>query len=151
MNEYDFLAIDLIAEAFEEHGIGFNRFKTQEQGQLETRFSIKGGPEVAIKYIQLHNRNDIAVRIFRSLSAVPAEKRTRVLEACNALNCKYRFLKFSIDTDGDIEVAYDFLQECADECIGVMAFEICARAKRILDEGFGILMKALYTDEPLDL
>ena len=55
-----------------------------------------------------------------------------------------------MDADGDINVEYDFPVRSGDECIGEMAFEIFVRAMSILDNEYGIFMKALYTDEPLN-
>ena len=151
MNEHQFKAIGLVAEAFEKHGIKFQIYRTSEQGELIASFPIKGGPTVMVKYIVRGDENDIAVRIFGLLSRIPAEKRIRLLEACNAVNREYRFLKFSMDMEGDINVDYDFLQNCADACVGEMAYEICARTINVLNEKYGILAKALYTDEELDL
>ena len=66
------------------------------------------------------------------------------------MNLKVRFLKFVMDADGDINVEYDFPVRSGDECIGEMVFEIFVRAMSILDNEYGIFMKALYTDEPLN-
>lgn len=150
MNEHEFKAIDLVAEAFEKHGAKFRVFKMQEQGELLAGFPVNGGPTVLMKFIVRDDDNDAAARIFGLITKVPAEKRSRVLEACNALNLKVRFLKFVMDADGDINVEYDFPVRSGDECIGEMAFEIFVRAMSILDNEYGIFMKALYIDEPLN-
>lgn len=59
------------------------------------------------------------MRVFGLTSRIPAEKRPQLLEACNALNC-------------------------ADECIGKMACEICARTVNILNDEYNVFMNVLY-------
>ena len=73
------------------------------------------------------------------------------MEACNVLNHKIRYTKFYLDTDGDINVEYDFPMSTPDEGIGEMAFEILVRMMQILDTEYGIFMKALYSDEDLNI
>lgn len=73
------------------------------------------------------------------------------MEACNALNHKIRYVKFYLDTDGDINVEYDFPVHSPDDGIGEMAFEIFVRMMQILDSEYSIFMKALYSDEELDI
>lgn len=60
-------------------------------------------------------------------------------------------MKFYLDTDGDINVEYDFPVHSPDNSIGEMAFEIFVRMMQILDSEYSIFMKALYTEEELDI
>lgn len=73
------------------------------------------------------------------------------MEACNMLNHKIRFMKFCLDAEGNINVEYDFPTHSPDEDIGEMAFEIFVRMMQILDSEYSIFMKALYSDEELDI
>ena len=73
------------------------------------------------------------------------------MDACNVLNHKIRYLKFYLDTDGDINIEYDFPVRCPDDGIGEMAFEIFVRMMQVLDSEYSIFMKALYTEEELDI
>lgn len=150
MSEQRFKAIDLIAEAFEKHELKFRVFKTEEQAELNAGFSVNGGPSVIMKYFIRDEDNDVAARIYGLISKIPQEKRGRILEACNTLNRKIRYLKFDIDVDGDVNVEYDFPLQTADECLGEMAFEIFIRTMNILDNEYGIFMKALYTEAELN-
>lgn len=60
-------------------------------------------------------------------------------------------MKFYIDSDGDINVEYDFPVHSSDECIGEMAFEIFVRTMQILDGEYEFLMKTLYTEDEIDV
>lgn len=150
MSKYEFKAINLIAEAFEKHDAKFRVFNIRGQEELVAGFSVDAGPNVMMKFITRDNDNDVAARIFGLVTKTPKEKRSRVMEACNVLNRKIRFMKFYLDTDGDINVEYDFPVHSSDDCIGEMAFEIFVRTMQILDHEYEIFMKALYTDEELE-
>lgn len=65
----------------------------------------------------------------------------------NEYNNKYRFLKFVLDADNDINVEYDLPVSTGDDCLGEMAFEIFIRTIQILDEGYILFVKALYTSD----
>ena len=71
------------------------------------------------------------------------------MEACNILNCKVRYVKFYVDTDGDINCEYDFPGKITDECIAEIALEILIRSMHIMNGEYHIFMKALYTNESL--
>lgn len=151
MNKYEFNAINLIAETFEKRGVKFDVVSHHGSEQLLAGFSIDCGPNVIMRFISCDNDNDVAARIFGLITSTPKEKRTRVMEACNVLNLKIRHMKFYLDMDGDINVEYDFLVHSPDNGIGEMAFEIFVRMMRILNSEYSIFMKALYSDEELDI
>lgn len=151
MSKYEFKAINLIAETFEKRDVKFDVVNHRGSEQLLAGFSVDCGPNVIMRFISHDNDNDVAVRIFGLVSNTPKEKRTRVMEACNVLNHKIRYMKFYLDTDGDINVEYDFPVHSPDEGIGEMAFEIFVRMMQILDSEYSIFMKALYSDEKLDI
>lgn len=151
MSKYEFKAINLIAETFEKRGVKFDVVSHHSSEQLLTGFSVDCGPNVIMRFISRDNDNDVAARIFGLISNTPKEKRARVMEACNVLNHKIRYMKFYLDTDGDINVEYDFPVHSPDDGIGEMAFEIFVRMMQILDSEYSIFMKALYSDEELDI
>lgn len=151
MSKYEFKAINLIAENFEKHGVKFDVVSLHRSEQLLAGFPVDCGPNVIMRFISNDNDNDVAARIFGLISNTPKEKRVRVMEACNVLNHKIRYMKFCLDTDGDINVEYDIPVHSSDDCIGEMAFEIFVRTMQILDSEYSIFMKALYTDEELDI
>ena len=149
MNEYEWKATNLMAQTFEKHGAKFEVVNSDGVEQLLAGFSVDCGPKVMMRFISQDNDNDVAARIYGLVSNIPQEKRLRVMEACNILNCKIRFIKFYLDEDGDINVEYDFPMHSPDDGIGEMAFEIFIRMMRILDDQYEIFMKALYTEEAL--
>lgn len=151
MSKYEFKAINLITETFEKRGVKFDVVSHRGSEQLLAGFSVDCGPNVIMRFISRDNDNDVAARIFGLITNTPKEKRGRVMEACNVLSHKIRYMKFYLDTDGDINVEYDFPVHTPDDGIGEMAFEIFVRTMQILDSEYSIFMKALYSDEELDI
>lgn len=151
MNKYEFKATNLIAETFEKRGVKFDVVNHHGSDQLLAGFSVNCGPNVIMRFISRDNDNDVAARIFGLITNTPKEKRSRVMEACNVLNHKIRYMKFYLDADGDINVEYDFPVHSPDDGIGEMAFEIFVRTMQILDSEYSIFMKALYSDDELDI
>lgn len=151
MTKFEFKATKLIAETFEKRGVKFDVVSHHGSEQLLAGFSVECGPNVIMRFISRDNDNDVAARIFGLIANTPKEKRARLMDACNVLNHKIRYMKFYLDTDGDINVEYDFPVHSPDDGIGEMAFEIFVRMMQILDSEYSIFMKALYSDEELDI
>ena len=151
MNKYEYNATNLIAEAFEERGVKFDVVSHHGNEQLLAGFSVDCGPNVIMRFISRDNDNDVAAGIFGLITNTHTEKRARVMEACNVLNHKIRYMKFYLDTDGNINVEYDFPMHSPDNGIGEMAFEIFARMMHILNSEYSVFMKALYSEEELDI
>lgn len=73
---------------------------------------------------------------------VPAEKTADMLVICNALNMRYRWLKFYIDKDNDIMIEDDAI--LTPETAGEECFELLIRTVKIIDEIKPLIMKTLY-------
>ena len=142
-------ATQLIVKTFKEKDIHFRVEQLGRQEEIRAGFQVDCGPFVTVRFISLDDDNDVAVRVLGIVGGVPKEKRPRVLEACNEINRARRFLKFVLDRDGDVNVEYDFLMRADDCCIGEMACEVFALTMRIIDSNYSLLMKAIYTDEPI--
>lgn len=151
MREYEFHATTLMAEAFTRTGAKFDVVSRPDSEQLLAGFPVECGPNVIMRFISRDDDNDVAIRIYGLISNTPREKRPRMMEACNLLNQKIRYMKFYLDPDGSVNVEYDFPVRTPDEGVGKMAFEMFIRMIQILNSEYGIFMKALYSDEELDL
>lgn len=75
--------------------------------------------------------NDVALRIM-GISRCSRHQYDLVYEVLNELQLKYRFLRFTIDNDGDINGEYDFPTTYED--IGKGAVEMCLRLTIMLDD-----------------
>jgi len=144
-----FNAIRLLDETFSAHGLKYQIHETDEYQEVQAFFGIKNGPSVAVRFISKNQGNDLMVRIMGLVNEAPAEKRYRIMEACNQLNNQYRFLKFVMAPDNSINVEYDIPASTGDACLGEMAFETIVRMMQILNVGYSRLAKALYADDEL--
>lgn len=151
MDKYKFKATNLIAETFEKYGVTYRVIQNIGVEKLQVEFPVNSESNVVVKFISHNNDNDIAVRISGLLLKTPEEKRYRVMQACNVLNQENRFLTFVRDINGDINLKYDFLKRTPDIGVGEMAYEIFVRSKDALNDGYSLLMKALYSDEEFDI
>ena len=104
-------------------------------------FRINNGPSYKIRFISRDNDNDVAVRVFALMSADEAN-RSKLLPVINELNAKYRYVKFVCDSDGDLNVEYDF--PVTGSSPAESAGEIVARFVRIIDESYPVLMRAMW-------
>lgn len=142
--------IQLIAEGFKAHDIKFQTIIRDEREEIQAAFGIKnGGPLVYVRFIPMGQGNDLSVRALGLMNEIAADKRARILEACNELNNMYRFVKFCLTSDGGINVEYDMLREVDNSCIGECAFELFVRMIQILNNGYSVFVKALYDDPPV--
>lgn len=150
MTNYMYKATGLIQEVFDKKGV---KYRVDTAGNAEivcAGFSIDEGPFVIARFISRDNDNDVALRVLSLINNVPEAKRARVMEACNVLNNKVRYMKFYIDEDGDVNVEFDFPVNVCDECLGEAAYEMFQRIMAILKGEYTLFMKALYTTEKLE-
>jgi hypothetical protein len=142
-----FSTIRLIQEAFDAHGVKYHISDFSEQQEIGAGFGIKnGGPLIIVRFISRNQGNDIAVRIAGLANDIPAEKRLRMMEACNQLNCSFRFIKFCLTTDGNVNVEYDLPVHLDDGCTGEAAFEIFIRFMQIMNQAYPQIAQALYAE-----
>lgn len=137
-------ATNLIIEAFDEHGIKYDVVERADASIVEAAFSVDAGPQVIVRYISRDDDNDVAIRVFGLICKIPEEKRMPVLEACNTLNGKLRFVKFYLDRDSSVNVEADLPVRIEDSCVGECCFELFVRIMQILDGEFHVLAEALY-------
>ena len=105
------------------------------------QFGIKNGGTYKILFISSDNDNDVSVRVF-SLLSVEEEQQAKVLLAINMLNSKYRFVKFVLDDDGDVNLEYDYLVHDPDPAAS--AEEILYRIVNLVDDVYPVLMRAIF-------
>lgn len=137
-------ATRLIQEAMEKEDLHFRVEEGDESSRVLAGFSVKNGPSVRVQFISRDDDNDVAVRLFGLVGDVAEDKAAAVTAACNECNKKYRFLKFVLDDDHDVNVEYDFPVRSSSDTVGDEACEIFIRIMKIVDECYPEFMKALW-------
>lgn len=116
---------------------------TEEMGENSAvwlKVDLKNGGSYRIHFISHSEQNDVAVRVI-SLIRVDRMQIPGLLPVLNALNRRFRFVKFVLDDRGQVHLEYDFTLNTAS--VADSAEEIIVRIVRIIDEAYPEMMKAL--------
>ena len=125
--------VDILKVFTEEH---------EESSEVWMQFGVKNGGSYRIRFISHDDDNDVSVRIF-GLISVEEDQMEKLLPAINELNRKYRFVKFVLDDDGDVNLEYDYLSGCPDPAAS--ATELVIRIAKMVDSAYPVLMRALWS------
>ena len=141
--------ISCIEKVFSEAGIHFKKYENKEVDHqiIEAPMVVPGIPVLTIRFIAVSGRHEVGMRLYSLVYQVPKAKQKKMLEAVNELNLKYRFLRFYMDDDGDVSVAYDFPDRLDDASIGKAAFEILVRTLKVMSMAYPALMEALIASD----
>ena len=119
--------------------------ETDTMSFVEAGFNGKVVKGVVMRFFSSSENNDVAVRVGNfGGTTVPDDRRADVLEVLNALNCRFRFVKFCITSQATISVEYDLGQSTPPEALGEMCREVFIRYIQICDEAYPEVMKALW-------
>lgn len=105
-------------------------------------YSSENIPSIRMRFFFDQDCRDVAIRVF-DLVKVPEAKLDVLLKAVNAVNRRFRFAKFVLDTDDNsIQAELDAVFRSHD--VGDICLELMARCVNICDEAYPDLMKALW-------
>ncbi|MBR5617439.1 MAG: hypothetical protein IKW50_04580 [Oscillospiraceae bacterium] len=124
-------AINEVHKAFDKAGL---KHDVQQLGTKSVLITGMTGKADSYKFFLIKDDDsgsDIALRIIKIINC-PSYLHDQAREVLNSLQIKYRFLRFTIDKDGDINGEYDFPTTYDD--IGSGAVEMCLRLTLILDD-----------------
>lgn len=111
--------------------------------QWEIAAGINGkGCTYTLKFINKdHGKGDVAIRVF-GLASCPAKQEYEARVVLNELQRQYRYVRFNMDKDMDINLEYD-LPSCTED-IGAIALEMFLRILKIIDDSYPKIMKAVW-------
>ena len=124
-------AINEIHKAFNNAGLKHDVQQFGDKSVLITGMTGSGDTYKVFFVKEGNVGNDVALRILK-IASCSKYQLNQAYEVLNELQLKYRFLRFTIDDDGDINGEYDFPTTYED--IGKGAVEICLRLTIILDQ-----------------
>jgi len=131
-------AINEIHRAFNDAGLKHDVQQLEGQSVLITGMTGRADTYRFFFIKEDDGGNDVALRILK-ISRCSRYQFDQVREVLNELQLKYRFLRFTLDDDGDINGEYDFPTTYED--IGKGAVEMCLRLTIILDESISKLKR----------
>ena len=113
-----------------------------KQWEIVTGFSGKDKNYI-IKFISTGPQDDaLAIRVFGIVSAEKSQY-PRIYPVLQSLQDTYRYLRFTLDRDGDVNVEYDYLMR--DVNPAASAHELVFRIVKILDNSYPVIMRAMWS------
>lgn len=136
-------ATKIVAEAFEKRGLKHAVRETEAFSFVDTSFT-GSNCNVRIRFINSDDDNDVKV-LTENFAKFPESRRDRALELFNKLNRSYKYVKFTIDEDGEVTAQYDFPVSASDEDLGEMVIELAMRCAKIVDDTYPEIMQAIWS------
>jgi len=136
-----FKATREIAAAFDAKGIKYRVVDKEKVSYVEAGVRGKVAPAVDINFFSSDDDNDVSVRVVAILRALD-NRLGQALVAINECNNRFRFVKFVMDKDRDINLEFDMPLRTTNP--GEVAVEMLIRIMKIIDDAYPILVKAVY-------
>jgi hypothetical protein len=136
---------DVIAEKFEEMDIHFMKKINEEEVIFLIPMPADNAPGLMIQLITDMN-GDAKLRCYFSQN-VPASRRNAVIKECNRLNSIYRYICLSLDADGDVCSAYDFVLFGDEETVTDHVISMLFLFLDITDKCIPPIMKKMWGEE----
>lgn len=138
------LATQQFINVLEEKELKYTYQDTTESGKDRLLVNFKGDnlESISINFFFSDDNEDVGLRIF-NIAKIPAGKTDKILHQLNALNNKYRFAKFCLDTnDNTVQLEMDTPFRGYE--IGEVCYEILLRALQICDDSYPELARAIW-------
>lgn len=135
-------AIDFIRTCDRE-GLKYKEPRTTDSGKTAVTLGVSGshGNSYNVGFYFDTDEKGVAVRVYQ-FTACNDSNYAKMLLACNQLNNKYRWLKFVIDDDRDINIEADCI--ISPTTAGTVCTEMFYHVMGIAKDAYPILMKAQW-------
>lgn len=134
-------AIKDIKKTFDSAGI--KCLSAQFGDQWEVHAGVNGkGVSYTMKFIcKTSDVNVFGLRVFNLVRVSPAKRRD-VLELLSQFQSRYRFWRFNLDTDNNVNLEYDFPPATSSH--GKMAVEMFLRTMKLVDDIYPELSRCIW-------
>ena len=131
-------ATHAVAAACDKLSIKYTMEEHNDTSYVTFQTQLDCGSSVRFFFLSSDEGNDVRLRVYPSIRLCNenAEKRVAMLEAVNDANNTYRFAKFTIDKDGDVNCQMDF-PACIED-VSAVATEYIIRSMQIIDDVYPI-------------
>ena len=135
-------ATKMVSEAFDQAGLKHAVRETDTFSFVDASFT-GSNCTVRIRFVNCDDDNDVKV-LTENFAKFPEARRAKGLELINELNRNYKYMKFTVDGDGDLCAQYDLPVSAADENLGKMVIEIAMRCAKIVDDSYPRIMQSIW-------
>lgn len=140
-------ATELIKEEMDQRKIKYSVREYADKSEISASFAIENGPCVDVKFISCGD-DDVALRVFSIVNHVSDDKVIEMMKAIRKCNKRYRFVKFTLDEEQDVNIEYDFPFGIDEASLGKVVGEMLGLVLRITDESYPELMQAFWGSQP---
>lgn len=137
-------ATELIKQEMDRQDMKYSVEEFDDRSIIFAGFGIDNGPSVRVQFVSQDNDNDVAIRLYGLVNSVAESKVEKMQEVVNECNCQYRYLKFTMDKDRDVNIEYDIPLRADDETVGAMACEIFIRIMKVADDAYPKFMRIIW-------
>lgn len=137
-------ATKLIKQEMDKQELNSSINEYEKSSNVVAGYNIQNGPYIQVDFISSDDDNDVAVRVFGFINHVAEDKEEKILKVINECHAEYRYLKFVLDEDGDVNIEYDFPVKLDDATVGVVAYELFVRCVKIAEKCYPMFMKAIW-------
>ena len=134
------MAAKVTAAFFDSKGMSYDM--SPDGMAITTGIALKNIAGVKILIVFDKGDSSVAIRAF-NIAKVPDDKKDGMFAAVNALNHKFRWIKFVIDEEDNTIVVEDDAVIQIDSC-GEEVFELCLRLASIVDEAYPEIMSSIF-------
>ena len=138
-------ATKLIKQEMDKQGLKYSIEEFDNSSVVFAGFGIEKGANIRVQFVSQDNDNDVAIRLYGLVNNVGTDKLDKVLRVINECNMNYRYVKFVLDKDRDINIEYDIPMKASDATVGAEACEVFIRIMKIADECYPKIMSALWS------
>jgi len=129
-----------IRKVFEEKGLKFEKFETEDSSAIQLTFNGHNVEGAKIRFFSTDNEADVAMFAFNIIHC-PVGGEFKLLTTLNQLNKHYRYVKFYLDAENDVCVSFDLL--LATPNVGYACYEIAMRAMRVIDAAYPVIREGI--------
>jgi len=134
-------AIREITRKFDEMELHYRVTQGKNSDVIRLSTGTDSGAKIDFTIFPSGEKSDVSMRVY-GVVKVPENKSENLMRVCNELNKKYRYVKFFVDSDRDVNVAYDITRNNGE--LGETVLEIMARFHNIINEAYPVLMRAIW-------
>lgn len=136
-------AIELIQKEFERRKYPYSLEEDGCSSDLLTKFTVKNGPSVSVRYTSMDNNNGVYIQLDRLVENVADDKIDKILRVINKCHLRRRYAIYRLDEDRNVNVSFDFPPSITDDSVGPAAWEIFYYMYEAVNETYPMFMKVI--------
>lgn len=140
----------IIKKVLDDNNIKNHMYEFGVSSVIAVDCRIKDDLTVRVQFISKSKDNEVRIMIPYLIRMIPEDKEAEVLKLINACNRKYKFVKFYLDKNRNLQLEYILPQTTQDNSVGAEAVEIYIRMVRTVAYEYPTFMNVIRNRQRLD-